>query len=262
MPEFTSILLVNLGIAAATMVGLWLLSIPARDVSFVDSGWAFGLLLMAVATYLQADGAPGRKMLILGLVAAWGVRLGAYLLWRWRRQGPDPRYVAMLGEAKGNRHLTSLVLVFAPQAALLWIVSAPAQLGQVADSPAALGPLAWAGAALAAFGVVFESVGDFQLAAFKANPENRGRVMDRGLWRYTRHPNYFGELCVWWGVFLVAAETGPGLFGILGPIVLTWLLTRVSGAPLLERGLKQSKPEYADYVRRTSGLIPWPPRRP
>ena len=124
-----------------------------------------------------------------------------------------------------------------------------------------MGPIAWVGVVLALTGIAFESIGDAQLKAFRSNPANKGKVLDTGLWRYTRHPNYFGDACTWWGIWLVAAETGPaGWVSVLGPLFLTFTLTRWSGKPMLERGLKKSRPDYAAYVERTSGFVPWPPK--
>ncbi len=151
--------------------------------------------------------------------------------------------------------------VFLLQAPLLWLNDLPAQMRQVSAEPAALGPLAWIGTALAAIGILFESVGDWQLARFKADPASQGQVMDRGLWRYTRHPNYFGDVCVWWGIFLIAAETPLGLWSVFGPVFLTFTLLKWSGKALLERRIKRSRPGYEAYIRRTSGFFPWPPKK-
>lgn len=240
---------------------LWLISIPLRDVSFVDGFWAAGFVIVAAVTYLETGGASDRRLLLLMITVIWGTRLATYLLLRWRREGPDQRYVALLKRGPGNIHLTSLKKVFLVQGPLLWIVSLPVQLGQIESEPAAMGILAWAGASLAAIGIFFETVGDWQMAAFKSNPQNLGKVMDRGLWRYTRHPNYFGDSCVWWGLYLIAAETFVGRFSIIGPLVLTWTLVRWSGAALLERRLKRSRTDYESYLNRTSPFIPWPPKR-
>ena len=127
----------------------------------------------------------------------------------------------------------------------------------------ALGPLAWAGILLAVVGIAFESIGDLQLARFRANPHNRGEVLDTGLWRYTRHPNYFGDACVWWGLYLIAAETGwIGAASILGPVVITVLLNKLSGVPTLEGPMRRKRPGYEAYIQRTSSFIPLPPRAP
>lgn len=250
---------INLSLVLLLMLLLWLLSIPLRDVSFVDSFWAIGMVFVAAVTHLQTDGDPLRRLLLLSLTGIWGIRLGTYLFFRWRREGPDPRYERLLSKADGNRHLTSLQKIFLLQGCLLWLVSLPVQLGQSSDGT--VGLLAAAGTGLALIGILFESIGDWQLARFKADSANIGLVMDSGLWRYTRHPNYFGDACVWWGLYLVAAETAAGRWGIVSPLLLTFILIKWSGAALLERRLKRSKPDYEAYAMRTSAFIPLPPRR-
>jgi len=260
MNEVANILLCNFLMLMLCMVLLWLISIPVKDVSFVDSFWAIGFLFVALMTYYMTGGETDRRMLILVVTAVWSLRLGTYLFLRWRREGPDGRYVALLSKAPGNKHLHSLLKVFLLQGPILWVVSLPIQLGQIPAEPLQLGLLAWVGAALAAIGIFFESVGDYQMARFKSDPANHGKVMDQGLWRYTRHPNYFGDACVFWGLYLIAAETGLGLWSIFGPALLTWTLVKWSGAALLERRLKRSRPGYVEYLERTSPFIPWPPK--
>jgi steroid 5-alpha reductase family enzyme len=144
---------------------------------------------------------------------------------------------------------------------LLFIVCLPAQLGMVDAVPQTIGVLGWVGAAIALIGIGFETIGDAQLTSFRNNPAMKGKVLDTGLWRYTRHPNYFGDACTWWGIWLVAAETTTGLWSMPAPILITWLLTRLSGVPMLEHRLKKSRPGYADYVARTSSFFPWPPKK-
>ena len=261
MLDVVAVLAANFAVLMSAMVLLWLISIVIRDVSFIDSFWAAGFVLVAGVTYaLTPEGEEGRKLLLLAITAVWGVRLAVYLFWRWRKEGADKRYVALLKRADGSPHLFSLRKVFLLQGVLLWVVSLPVQLGQIPAGPRP-GFLAGLGLALAVVGFIFESVGDFQMARFKADPANAGKVMDRGLWRYTRHPNYFGDACVWWGLFLIAAETGLGLLSVVGPALLTFILVKWSGAALLERRLRRSRPDYESYIRRTSGFIPMPPRR-
>lgn len=261
MNEVSTILLSNFVVLMACMIALWLISIPLKDVSFVDSFWAIGFLVVAGVTYNLTDGDTNRQQVILLITAIWSVRLGTYLFLRWRREGPDGRYVALLEKSSGNVHVASLTKVFLLQGPILWIVSLPVQLGQIQAAPADLGVLAWIGIALAAIGIFFESVGDHQMAQFKADPSNHGKVMDQGLWAYTRHPNYFGDACVWWGLYLIAAETSLGVWSFFGPALLTWTLVKWSGAALLERRLKRSRPGYVEYLERTSSFIPWPPKR-
>lgn len=255
-------MLFNFLLLITCMVALWLLSINLGDVSFIDSFWAFGFVVVAVASYWQLGMADTpHTRILLWVTAVWGLRLGVFLLLRWRRDGADPRYVRMIEKASGNPHLFTLKSVFLLQGIMLWTVSLPVQLGMYNDTGAQPGAWAFAGIALAILGVVFESVGDHQMTAFRADPANAGQVMDRGLWRYTRHPNYFGDACVWWGLFLVAIGAGAPLWVAVGPALLNWTLLRWSGAALLERRMKRSRPGYEDYIARTSSFIPRPPRK-
>ncbi|HEY5106779.1 MAG TPA: DUF1295 domain-containing protein [Caulobacteraceae bacterium] len=258
------LLLANAAISAACFAALWLVSLVMRDVTVVDSWWPFGMVMLAGASFVETGARTPHKLVLLGLCVAWGVRLGVHLLLRWRREGPDRRYIAMIEDAKQRRGwgfaLSSLLLVFALQAPLQFIVALPVQLGQAPSDRAPLGPLGFAGAALAVLGLVFETVGDRQLTRFKADAANKGLVMDKGLWRYTRHPNYFGDACLWWGLFLIAAETPYGLWSAPGPILITLLLTRFSGVPTVESRLRAHRPGYEDYVRRTSAFAPWFPK--
>ncbi len=258
-------LLINAGIDAAMMVLLCAIAARIGDVSFIDAIWGAGMAVLALASWVQlGDGGP-RAALIAGMAAVWGLRLGLHLFTRWRAHGEDPRYARMLGKAReqGRYGSAAFKLVFGPQAVLLFITCLPAQLGVLASGPAGIGALGWAGLALWLLGMTFETVGDAQLKAFRANPANKGKVLDTGLWRYTRHPNYFGDACAWWGIWLAASEAGPtiALASLIGPVFLTFTLTRWSGKPLLEKGLAKSRPGYAQYVARTSGFIPLPPRK-
>jgi steroid 5-alpha reductase family enzyme len=189
------------------------------------------------------------------------LRLTVHLARRNLGKGEDRRYAEMRRRHGDRWPLRSLIVVFWLQGALMWVVSLPVQVGMTDPTPAGLGALDWAGAALWSVGFAFEAVGDLQLTRFKADPANRGKVMDRGLWRYTRHPNYFGDFCVWWGIWLVALSTGSAWWTAVGPAVMSVLLIRVSGAALLERSLIRRREGYADYVARTSAFFPWPPRR-
>ncbi len=175
------------------------------------------MALIAWTTLIQSDATP-HGVLLTALCTVWAARLGGYLLWRWRRQGPDRRYVSMMAHAQSARGWgfakASALLVFALQYGLQFVVALPVQRGQPIAAP--LGGLAIAGAVLALVGIGFESLGDWQLLRFKADPANAGKVLDSGLWRYTRHPNYFGDACVWWGLYLIAAETGLGALGPAG----------------------------------------------
>ena len=243
---------------AVLMVGMWVLSVRLSDVSIVDLVW--GLAFVVVAHTARAVGDPNPRIdLLTALVTIWGFRLSGYLLWRNWGTGEDKRYVAMRKRSGDKYWWFSLIQVFGLQGVLVLIVSLPVQLTAAADD-VALGPVAWLGAAVWLVGFVFETVGDAQLARFKANPENSGQVMDTGLWRYTRHPNYFGDFTVWWGLFLVSLAAG-GWWGIIGPIVMSVFLLRVSGVTLLEKTITKRRPGYADYIARTSAFFPLPPKR-
>jgi steroid 5-alpha reductase family enzyme len=258
-----ALLIVNAIITALCFVALWLMSLRLKDVSFIDAWWALGLVVIAGVSFMNSPPGAPHAILLAALCAIWGLRLGLYLLWRWRQNGPDRRYVKILARSQQQGWsfaAASFLFVFALQAPLQFIVSLPVQLGQLAHQP--LGPLAYAGAALAVFGIAFESIGDWQLTRFRANPANQGKVLDTGLWRYTRHPNYFGDACVWWGLWLIAADAGFGAWTLPGPVLITYLLTSLSGVPTVENHLKRSRRDYDAYVARTSGFIPLPPKQP
>jgi steroid 5-alpha reductase family enzyme len=252
-------LLVAAGAVATVMLLTWVASLVRRDASLVDRVWGLGFVVVAIAVRVAVDGCPGRQWLLVGMTALWGVRLSAYLTWRNWGHGEDFRYQTMRRRHGARFALVSLGTVFGMQAVLMWVVALPVTLGQVRHEPG-LGVLAGVGVALWAVGLTFETVGDAQLARFKADPANAGYVMDRGLWRYTRHPNYFGDACVWWGIALVAAESTLGAIGIIGAVVMTVLLRRVSGVTLLEQSMHKRRPGYVDYVTRTSPFLPRPPR--
>ncbi len=214
---------------AVLMIGTWVVSVRLKNASIVDIVWGAGFVLVAWVSYALGDGVASRKMLLAWMVTLWGGRLAVYLFIRNHGKGEDPRYVAMRKRRGDEFAVQSLWLVFGLQGVLMWIVSLPVQVGSVADQPASLGPVEIVGVILYTVGIYFESTGDFQLSQFKADPANAGQVMDQGLWRYTRHPNYFGDFCVWWGIWIVAAATGVGIYAVVGPIVMTFFLLRVSG---------------------------------
>jgi steroid 5-alpha reductase family enzyme len=247
---------------AVVMVATWLVSLPLRNASIIDPVWPIGFVVVGWVAGLTGRGDALRVSVLIAAVTVWGLRLGFHLFTRNRGHGEDFRYVEMR-EKHGERFwLVSLFTVFATQGVLMWIVSLPLQLGSGIDGRAT----GWAvllvlGVAVWLLGFVFESVGDAQLTRFKADPASKGQVMDTGLWRYTRHPNYFGDACVWWGIFLVAAGAGGWAWAaVVGPVVMTTLLRRVSGVTLLEKSMSKRRPGYEDYVRRTSPFVPRPPR--
>lgn len=242
----------------ALMGGLWLVSLRRRDVSIVDAFWGPAFLLLSAAAAVGSDGVPGRRGLVLGLVAVWGLRLGLHIARRGRGQGEDRRYAAMRAEHGDGFARRSLVTVFMLQGTLVIGIGLPLVVALTADAPP-LGPLDLAATLVFGIGFAFEAIGDHQLARFKADPANRGRVMDRRLWRYTRHPNYFGDATLWWGLAGFAFATGAW-WCLPCPALMSFLLRRVSGVPLLEKDLQRRRPDYADYVRRTPAFFPGRPR--
>jgi steroid 5-alpha reductase family enzyme len=251
---------ITLAVLAAFMTAAWLLSLARKDASVVDPLWGIGFVVAAVSYLLVLHGHPGRRALVLTLVCVWAVRLAAHLVWRNWGRGEDPRYGKMRAERPGSFWWYSYLQVFLLQALLLWLVSAPIAGAVGGGSGHELGAWDFIGLAVWLFGFFWEVVGDMQLALFKRDPANRGRVMDKGLWRYSRHPNYFGEAVLWWGTWLVAAGA-HGYWSVYGPVLITVLLLRVSGVTLLEKNLARSKPGYEEYKARTSSFVPWPPRR-
>lgn len=242
-----------LGVAA---VLTWLASIPLRNVSIVDSLWGVMIALAAWVYALAAPQTGPREVLVLFLVSLWMLRLSGYITWRNRGHGEDRRYQAIRARNQPHFAFKSLYLVFGLQAVLAWIIAWPLMAAMAGPEP--LGWLDALGVALWLFGIGFEAVSDQQLARFKAVPANAGRVMDQGLWRYSRHPNYFGEFCIWWGVWLLALAAG-GAWTLISPLLMSFLLLKVSGVALLEQDIGERRPAYRDYIARTSAFFPWPP---
>lgn len=247
-----------LGLLALTITGLgtWLISVIRRDVSIVDSLWSIMFIIVAAvyaSTLLQTG---PRAVLILFLVGIWASRLSAYITWRNWGEDEDRRYQAIRANNEPNFAFKSVYIVFLLQAVIAWLISLPL-LGAIA-SQAPIGPLDYLGIGIWILGMLFEAGGDYQLARFKADPSNRGRVMDRGLWRYTRHPNYFGNACIWWGFGTIALASGAW-WALLSPLLMTILLLKVSGVSLLEQDIGERRPGYADYIKRTNAFLPWLP---
>ena len=262
MTSLPAVALAALAATATLSLATWLASLARHDASLVDRMWPVFIAAAALVCWrlLPSHGARGDWM--LALVLAWALRLGVYITRRNWGHGEDRRYQAIRARHEPNFGLKSLYLVFALQALLAWIVAAPFLVGMAAVRP--FGAVDAVGAALAAFGIAFEAIGDAQMGRFKADPSHRGQVMDRGLWRFTRHPNYFGEACVWWG-FAVMAVAGSGLAGawcLVSPLVMTFLLLKVSGVALLEQDIAERRPAYRDDIARTPAFFPGRPRAP
>ncbi len=258
---FLEVYFVGLAVILGLMTLLWLLSLALKDSSIVDPFWGTGFVVANWVYFaLTPDGYPGRKWLISILVTVWGLRLSIYLLRRNWGKGEDYRYQEMRQKAGDRWWWQSYFQVFVLQGILLWIISAPLLAANYAATPARLTLLDYLAVVVWAIGFFFEAVGDLQMARFKADPANEGQVLDEGVWRYTRHPNYFGDATQWWAYYLVAAASSGGFWTIFGPIIMTILLLRISGVTLLEKSLKNTKPGYKEYVERTSAFIPWFPK--
>jgi steroid 5-alpha reductase family enzyme len=253
------VLLTNLLSIASAVTVLWAVSLLRRDVSIVDIFWGAGFVLIAWLSLSNSGASSPRTLLLVVLVSAWGLRLSSYLAWRNWGKPEDYRYAAMRDNHGKRFSLVSLLTVFFLQGALMWIISLPVQVGIIRVQERNF--VATVGVVLYVVGIFFEAVGDYQLARFKANPANSGCVMNQGLWRFTRHPNYFGDFLVWWGFYLLAAEPGSWWWTIIGPLLMSVLLIRVSGVRLLEDSLRSRVMGYKEYVRDTSAFFPMPPKR-
>jgi steroid 5-alpha reductase family enzyme len=238
----------------------WLLSLRLRDASIADVCWGLGFALLAWLYCLLSPALTGRSWLVAVLVTLWGSRLSLHIFRRNRHTGEDRRYQAMRHAHRRSFWWRSLFTVFWLQGTILWFVALPVLVAVRAAQPSALTVVDAFGVLLFAIGLGFEVVGDYQLERFKAHPANRGHVLDRGLWRYTRHPNYFGDATLWWGVFVIACAAPYGWLTVMSPVLMSFLLMRVSGVTLLEDGLKASRPGYRAYIARTPALVPWFPR--
>jgi steroid 5-alpha reductase family enzyme len=249
--------LLGLAVIVALALATWVVSLFKRDVSIVDSMWSILFLAATIVYVAQSDVPSPRARLLLLLVAAWALRLAIYLAARNWGQPEDRRYQKIRGRNQPNFAFKSVYIVFLLQGLLAWIISLP--LLAASASPAALTWLDYAGAAIAIVGLVFEAVGDWQLSRFRSDPTNSDKVMNQGLWRYTRHPNYFGDCGVWWGFYLLALSAG-GWWSAVGPLLMNVLLIRVSGVALLERDIAKRRPEYRGYMETTNALFPGPKR--
>lgn len=264
MPDLGA-LLINAGFALATALVVVLIAfvfgVAGGKHRVIDVFWGLGFAAVGLTGLILSAGYgdPVRRWLAFALTAAWGLRLAIHIAWRGRGEPEDPRYDTLLARAPGSGNAYALRMVYLLQGLSLWFISFPVQVAQYDPDPLTVG--SYLGVAVFAVGLFFESVGDLQLARFKADPANRGTVLDHGLWRYTRHPNYFGDACVWWGLWLLAADSWLGLVVVICPLVMTYLLLMKTGKPLLETHLSRTRPSYADYVARTSGFVPWPPKK-
>lgn len=258
--EWSDFLVVALSSAAATAVLMIVTAVIGSRIgrhNVVDVTWGAGFVLIAAVAAAVGTGELWRRLVLAAVVALWGLRLASHMFQRSRGKGEDPRYEEMLSKASGNRTLYALRKIYLTQALALWFVSLPIQVSSVAHGSVVV--VALVGIVLWAVGLTFEATGDAQLKAFKADPSNKGKIMDRGLWSWTRHPNYFGDACVWWGIYLIAASAWPGVVTVLSPVAMTYFLVFATGARLLEKSMSQ-RPGYEEYQQRTSYFLPRPPK--
>ena len=243
------------------MFVLWIVSSRIKNVSIVDLFWGFGFVIACFIYFLKADGLETRKILLLTMVSIWGLRLSIYLAWRNMGKGEDPRYRKFRQEYGEHRYWwISLFQTFLLQGVLMWLISAPLLGAQYYNAGNALTVFDFIGVFIWLIGFIFETGGDIQLARFKADPANKGKVLNKGFWHYTRHPNYFGDAAVWCGYAIICISAGSYI-PVLGSVLMITLIIKVSGVALLERTLKVSKPEYKDYIEKTSAFIPWFPKK-
>lgn len=248
-------------VGLAIMMLLWLLAIRLNDVSIIDIWWGPGFAVGAWVAYAVAgDPTTPRDVWVAVLASIWALRLGIVLLARKRGHGEDRRYTQLRKKVSGNFNLWALKNVYLNQGVVQFVVGVPVLVAIVQPAPALFGPVAWIGVAVYAIGLYFEAVGDWQMDRFRADPANKGRIIETGLWRYTRHPNYFGDVAVWTGLALIALDHWTGVIGLIGPVAIGYVLVKITGLPLMERYLMK-RPGYAEYAARTSAFIPWFPKK-
>jgi steroid 5-alpha reductase family enzyme len=252
-------MLIGLAAVLALFTGLWLASLLVRNSSIVDMWWGPGILLIGVSYAATANNLTLRGRIVVILLAVWALRLAWHIGARNIGHGEDFRYAKWRQERGASWWWFSYFKVFVLQAVVAWIISMPLFWAITSTAHVELNALDYAGIAAFVIGFLFEAVGDEQLRRFKKDPASKTRVLDTGLWRYTRHPNYFGEAVLWWGFGLLSVAAG-GYAGVIGPAIMTFFLIRVSGVALLEKTLRETKPGYAEYVRSTSAFLPQPPR--
>ena len=257
-PQLLGVLGVSLLAVAVVMASAFAIGAVTGKYSIIDALWGPGFVVIALVSFLISPGAGDRtlRLVVLAAVAVWGLRLGGHILWRNRGLPEDARYVDMLA---GSGQWAIARKVQLPQGLAMWFVSIPVQLAMVVTRPVL--PVVWIGLGVFLVGFAFESIGDAQLARFKADPSNKGALMNRGLWSVTRHPNYFGDSAVWWGLFIMVSWSWIGWASVLSPLLMTYLLVAKTGKALTEKRMSGSRPGYADYVVRTSGFFPWPPKK-
>jgi steroid 5-alpha reductase family enzyme len=259
--SFLNIFFQGFALIMIMMISLWVISIIIKNVSIVDLFWGFGFVMSSIFYFLKTEGSEPRKIILIILVTFWGIRLSVYLALRNIGKGEDFRYRQFRINYGEKRYWwISFFQTFLLQGILMWLISAPLLGAQYYGHSKPFGIFGFIGIILWLIGFFFETVGDFQLARFKTNRGNKGKVMDKGLWRYTRHPNYFGDSAVWWGYGFLCLSSGSWL-PVLGSILMTGLIIKISGVALLEKSLKEQKPGYREYIEKTSAFLPWFPKK-
>ncbi len=260
MEHTLEIMVYNFAAVILMMLCGWIYSLIKNNVTIADSLWGLGFILIAWITFFQSDGFIYRKIIVVTLVTLWGLRLFLHITKRNKGKGEDPRYTEWRKEYGDNFRFVSLFKVFLVQALFLWIISLSLQLGALSDAPDNLTFFDIAGLIIWITGFMIESFADYQLSSFLRKPENKGRVMNQKLWRYSRHPNYFGESSMWWGIFVISLSVPYGFAAVISPVVITYTLLRITGVTLMEEKIFGNNPEYKKYVETTSSFIPWFPK--
>ncbi len=259
--DFWSVYLWGFGVVMVLLTVVWIVSVKLTNASIVDPFWGLGFVLLAIYYYFNTEGDATRKIIILTLTTIWGLRLFGYLLWRNGGKPEDYRYAQFRKQYGPERYWWfSFFQVFLLQGILLWLISSPLLVAQYEGAQHTFGMLDFLGIVLWIIGFLFEAGGDYQLSKFKSDLSNKGKVLNTGFWKYTRHPNYFGDACLWWGFALFAIAAGS-YWPIFSCLLMSFLLLKVSGVALLEKALKKNKPEYEEYVRRTPSFFPWFPKK-
>jgi steroid 5-alpha reductase family enzyme len=255
------VLITNLAIIAFCLITLWAISIRIRDASIIDIFWGPGFGIIALTTFILTTSPGPSGLLLMAFTCLWSIRLGTHLAGRWLSHGrkEDARYIAMRKKAGPHFGARSLITVYGFQGILMWIVALPLQIGIAQSAQASFGLLTGIGCIVFTAGFTIEALADAQLRDFKSDPGNDGKIMQSGIWAWSRHPNYFGNACLWWGLFLIATQSPFGALTILSPILMTFLLLRVSGVALLERRMARTKPDYLIYRQSVNAFVPLPP---
>ncbi len=240
------------------MVVVFLWATAIKDNSIVDIGWGMGFVVVGGVGLALQGALSSYHLVLFGMIAIWAVRLSSYIFTRHSNTGEDYRYAQWRKEWGKYVVPRAFLQIFMLQGVFMYIIALPIIVAMA--SAVTLSSVSYLGIAIWLIGFLFEAIGDYQKSKFKANPANNGKIMQSGLWRYTRHPNYFGEALLWWGIFVFVVPAGYWYISIISPIVLTFLLTKVSGVAMLEKKYTGNK-EFEAYAQKTNSFIPWMPKK-